>query len=139
MHRRWDDGEQLWSVEGMDARNTSESPVARRIDSLTDWVVASDVDRAELERHLWVLVAVALVADVHLTHLGLQYGLTEGNPLARWAISAGGIGMLALGKVAVLGIAVLVRKRYPRHGPVIPLGLAVPWLTAVALNAVTLA
>ena len=123
----------------MDARNTSESPVANRLDSLTDWVVASDVDRGEVERHLWVIVAFTLVADVHLTHLGLQYGLTEGNPVARWAIAVGGIEALALGKVAVLGIAVLVRQRFPRHGPVIPLGLAVPWVTAVALNAVTLA
>jgi hypothetical protein len=123
----------------MDARNTSESPVADRLDSLTDWVVASDVDRGEVERHLWVIVALTLVADVHLTHMGLQYGLIEGNPVARWAIGVGGIGALALGKVAILGIAVLVRKRYPRHGPVIPLGLVVPWATAVALNAVTLA
>lgn len=123
----------------MDARNTSESPVANRIDSLTDRVVASDVDRAEVERHLWVVVVFALVADVHLTHLGLQYGMTEGNPVARWAVGSGGIAALALGKVAVLGIAGLVRWRYPRYGPVIPAGLAVPWLTAVVLNAVTLA
>jgi hypothetical protein len=123
----------------MDARNTSESPVTNWVDSLTERVVASDVDRGEIERHLWLVVVFALVADVHLTHLGLQYGLTEGNPVARWAIAAGGIEALALGKVAVLGIAGLVRWRYPRHGPVIPLGLAVPWLTAVALNAVTLA
>ncbi|MCU4801148.1 hypothetical protein SAMN05216559_2493 [Halomicrobium zhouii] len=123
----------------MDARNTSESPVTNWADSLTERVVASGVDRGEIERHLWLVVVFALVADVHLTHLGLQYGLTEGNPVARWAIAAGGIETLALGKVAVLGIAALVRWRHPQHGPVIPLGLAVPWLTAVALNAVTLA
>jgi len=123
----------------MDARNTSESPVTNWVDSLTERVVASDVDRGEIERHLWLVVVFALVADVHLTHLGLQYGLTEGNPVARWAIAAGASRPSPSARWPVLGIAGLVRWRYPRHGPVIPLGLAVPWLTAVALNAVTLA
>ena len=122
----------------MDAHEPSESPVADRIDSLTEWVVASGVEGGAVERHLWVIVGLALVTDVHLTYVGLQYGLTEGNPVARWAIGTAGIGALALGKVAVLGIAGLVRRQYPRHGPVIPLGLAVPWVVAVALNAVTL-
>ncbi len=121
----------------MDAHEPSESPVVDRVDSLTDWVVAS-VDGARVERHLWVVAVLALVADVHLTQIGLQHGLTEGNPFARWAIGAAGIGALVLVKVAVLGIAVLVRRQYPRHGPVVPLGLAVPWVTAAALNAVTL-
>lgn len=122
----------------MDAHDTSGSSVLDRLDSLTEWVVAS-VDDGSVERYLWVIVALALVADVHLTQLGLQHGLTEGNPVARWAMGAAGIGALALGKVTVLGIAGLVRRQYPRYGPVIPLGLAIPWVAAVALNAVTLA
>ena len=121
----------------MDARESSGSPVVDRSDPMTDRVVAS-VDRATAERHLWVIAVVALVADVRLTQLGLRHGLTEGNPVARWAIGGAGIGALVLVKVAVLGIAVLVRRQYPRHGPVIPLGLAVPWVTAAALNAITL-
>ena len=125
-------------TDSMDPRDTSGSPRGDGADSLTAWVVSS-VDDGAVERHLWVVVALALVADVHLTYLGLQHGLTEGNPVVRWAIGAAGIGALVLGKVAVLGIAALVRRRWPRHGPVIPLGLAVPTLTAVALNAAALA
>lgn len=120
----------------MDANETRESPVFDRFDSPTR--VVSGFDRDAIERHLWVIVALSFVADVHLTYVGLQHGLTEGNPVIRWVIAHLGIGALIVVKLAVITLAALVRWHRPRHGPVVPLGLAVPSATAVALNAVTL-
>ncbi|WP_226012506.1 DUF5658 family protein [Halomicrobium salinisoli] len=106
--------------------------------SLHEWVDSLGVDATAVECQLWLLAAVAFVADVQFTHAGLQHGLTEGNPLMRWAIGVGGITALALAKGAVLGIAALVRVSFPRYGPVIPFGVAVPWLAAVGVNAALL-
>ncbi|MDS0258371.1 DUF5658 family protein [Haloarcula sp. S1CR25-12] len=90
---------------------------------------------ASVERELWVVVAAALVADVYLTQLGLQYGLREGNPLARHLIEAFGIGALAALKVGVVGLAGVVRELVPeRQAPTIPLGVAIPWVVAVCVN-----
>ncbi|MFC6755650.1 MULTISPECIES: DUF5658 family protein [Haloarcula] len=90
---------------------------------------------ADLERELWVVVAVALLADVYLTQLGLQYGLREGNPLVRHLIGQFGIGALAALKFGVVGLAGAVRELVPaRQAPTIPLGLAVPWVVAVCIN-----
>ncbi|WP_225333704.1 DUF5658 family protein [Halomicrobium urmianum] len=117
-----DDGEPYQWVEG----------------SLHEWVDSLGIDATAVECQLWLLAAVAFVADVQFTHAGLQHGLTEGNPLMRWAIGVGGITALALAKGAVLGIAALVRAAFPRYGPVVPLGVAVPWLAAVDINAALL-
>lgn len=90
---------------------------------------------ASVERALWVVVVGALLADVYLTNLGLQYGLREGNPLARHLIEAFGIGALAVLKAGVVGLAGVVRQLVPpRQAPTIPLGLAIPWVVAVAIN-----
>ena len=92
-----------------------------------------------VERELWVVVLVALLADVYLTQLGLQYGLNEGNPLARYLIDAFGIGALAALKVGVVGLGGLLRELVPaRQAPTIPLGLAIPWVVAVVINATLL-
>jgi hypothetical protein len=90
---------------------------------------------ASVERELWVVVVAALLADVYLTQLGLQSGLREGNPLARFLIETFGIGALAALKVGVVGLAGVVWKLVPdRQGPTIPLGLAIPWVVAVCIN-----
>ena len=94
---------------------------------------------AAIERALWVAVVVTLLADVYLTHLGLQYGLREGNPIARYLIEAFGIVALAGVKVGVVGLAGLVRELVPpRQAATIPLGLVLPWLVAVLVNATLL-
>lgn len=104
--------------------------------AVTRWVAA--VDRAVLERHLWSLVVLALVADVHTTAIGLQQGLAEGNPIMRQAIAVGGIGGLALAKSSVVVIGLGVRRQWPQYCLVVPLGLALPWLAVVAINVATL-
>lgn len=103
----------------------------------TRWVAV--VDRITLERHLWSLVVLALVADVHTTAVGLEQGFTEGNPLMRWAIGVGGIGALALTKGSVLAFGVAVRRRWPRYNRVVPLAMAIPWVAVVVANVVTIA
>lgn len=96
------------------------------------------MDRIALERHLWSIVVLALIADVHTTTIGLERGLTEGNPLMRWAIGVGGVGALALTKGCVLALGVAVRRRWPRYNRVVPLGLAIPWIAVVVVNVVTI-
>jgi len=97
------------------------------------------IDLPTGETALWVVVVAALAADVYTTALGLQAGLVEGNPAMRWAIAQGGFAALALAKVAALGLGGLLRAVRPQYRLVVPLGLAVPWLATVAVNAVTLA
>ena len=88
-----------------------------------------------IERELWLVVDVMLVADVWLTYVGIQHGLREGNPAARILIEAFGIGALAVLKAAVVGVAGVVAELVPAwQTPVIPLGLALPWLAAVLVN-----
>jgi hypothetical protein len=90
---------------------------------------------SSVERELWVVVVVALVADVYLTQTGLQAGLHEGNPLARHLIETFGIAALAALKIGVVGLAGVVRELVPeRQAPTIPLGLAIPWVAAVCIN-----
>ncbi|MFB6074164.1 MAG: DUF5658 family protein [Haloarculaceae archaeon] len=117
-------------------------------DATESWVGAADgspttvVDRvagvSTFEGYCWLLVAVALLADLHLTAIGLQHGFAEGNPAMAPLIGAVGIGGLLLSKAAVLGIAGLFRAHWPRFGPVVPLGVALPWLVAAAVNAARL-
>lgn len=107
------------------------SPHGRLYAAVTRWVA---VDGIALERHLWSLVVLALVADVHTTAIGLERGLSEGNPVMRWAIGAGGVGALLAAKTGVLAIGLGVRRRWPQHRLAVPAGLAVPWLAVVAVN-----
>ena len=90
---------------------------------------------ADVESELWVVVVATLVADLYLTHLGLQLGFHEGNPVARPLIETFGIAALAAVKVGVLALAGTVRRLVPhRQRPAIPAGLALPWLGAVVIN-----
>jgi hypothetical protein len=87
-----------------------------------------------MERDLWILVAAAMLIDVTLTVHGRQLGLVEVNPIARHAL--GGFGVLGLYglKVVALGLGGCCRLTVDdRYGALVPLGLAVPSLTAVGI------
>lgn len=97
------------------------------------------VDRlAAVESQLWIVLLVTLVADVALTHYGLQMGLTEANPLMRTAIEAVGIAALLGVKLLIVGVGVGVRLSLDERGAVVPIGLALPWFLAATINAVLL-
>jgi len=88
------------------------------------------------EQELWFAVVAAMLVDVTLTVHGLTLGLTEVNPIARAAIDTAGVfGLYAL-KALALAVGgccrVVVQDRY---GPVVPVGLGLPSLAAVAVNA----
>jgi len=95
---------------------------------------------ADHERALWVLLAVALVADGVLTWYGLERGLTEANPVMAaamaWLGVAGGIVLVKAGAVLV---AALARASVsPATRPVVPLAMAIPWALAALINLVGL-
>jgi hypothetical protein len=88
-----------------------------------------------LERDLWILVAAAMLVDVTLTVHGRQLGLVEANPIARHALGGFGVlGLYAL-KAVALGLGGCCRLVVgDRYGALVPIGLAVPTLTAVGIN-----
>ncbi|MFA9415230.1 DUF5658 family protein [Natrinema sp. HArc-T2] len=98
-------------------------------------LLPGDISSGGLERLLWVVVAVALIADVVTTFVGLQLGLSESNPAARGAIEGHGVaGMLAL-KAFAISVGLVCRLLLERpYRPIVPVGLAVPWLVAATLN-----
>jgi hypothetical protein len=119
--------------EGTLAESSTVVPaVERRVGSLS-------FDINPVEASLWLVVVSSVVLDVYTTYVGLSAGLPEGNPVVGWVIDTLGFGAFALGKLLVLGCAGLVRDLYPRYGPTIALGLAVPWTLTVLANASTLA
>jgi hypothetical protein len=86
---------------------------------------------------LWGVVVVALVLDVVLTYYGLGLGLQEGNPIARSFFSMLGVieAMLLL-KGSVMAMALVAWIALPRqYRAVVPIGVALPWLVASAINA----
>ncbi|TYT63463.1 hypothetical protein [Natrialba swarupiae] len=97
--------------------------------------VPVSVTPARLEHLCWALVVVSLVGDVVTTFVGLHLGLAESNPIALRAIEGYGLlGMLALKGFAV-GVGLLCRPLLPEeYRPIIPAGLAIPWLGAVCIN-----
>ena len=109
------------------------------IGTIDGWCSALLDELAAVERELWLVVAVTLIVDVWLTHVGLQHGLHEGNPVMRAAIETFGIAVLGLTKIGVLGLAGLTRRLLSeQRGVVVPLGLALPWVAAVVINAALL-
>lgn len=102
-------------------------------DSRLDSILAVARSR---ERELWFAAVAAMLVDVTLTVHGLTLGLAEVNPVARVAIdTAGVLGLYAL-KAAALAVGgccrLVVRDRY---GAVVPVGLGLPSLAAVVVNA----
>lgn len=88
-----------------------------------------------VEHELWIVVVVAMVADILLTVHGLQIGLKELNPVARQALEFAGVfGLFVLKGMALL-VGVCCRPLIPdRMNVVIPLGLAIPSVCAVLIN-----
>lgn len=91
---------------------------------------------AEHEAPLWGLVVVSTVADTLLTYYGIERGLTEGNPIARFGLERFGYAALGALKLFALGVGLLGRSVLPAsYGAVVPLGLAIPWTIASLINA----
>lgn len=114
------------------SRTTGEGGTASRFEQRLQ-----TLDAFELQ--LWIVVVVALVLDVCLTYGGLQLGLSEGNPVLGPAMETFGFAVLGIAKAGALAVAGLYRLWRPAHGAVIPLGLALPWVGAVTINAVHIA
>jgi hypothetical protein len=119
-----------------DIDSTGESSVAEALDREVARLLD---DVATVEVLLWLVVLASVALDVYTTHLGLSAGLSEGNPLMHHAIDGFGIGALVAAKLLVVGGALAVRAVRPRYSEPIVLGLAVPWVATVLVNAVTLA
>ncbi|ELZ22508.1 hypothetical protein C475_18388 [Halosimplex carlsbadense 2-9-1] len=94
---------------------------------------------SDLELLLWVLVCWALVLDIVLTAYGLSIGLVERNPLMRQALETFGLAALGLAKAGAVAVALVFRFLWPEYAIVAPLGLAIPWILAVLINATLLA
>lgn len=87
------------------------------------------------ESALWVVAVAVMFLDVGLTEYGLSLGLSEVNPLGRMALAAFGPVGLLLAKLPVFALALVGWWLLPAAERwVVPLGLAVPWGIAVALN-----
>lgn len=103
------------------------SPTLR--DVLADGLAGAD------GRLCWGLAVVVAVGDVVLTAQGVSAGLVESNPVAAWALGVGGVGGLVLLKGLALAVGVCGWLALPgRARAIAPLGLALPWTVAVAVN-----
>lgn len=98
------------------------------------WLERRYTELSDVELELWLIVLATLTLDLILTYMGLTAGLMEGNPIMGYAFEHVGFAVLGLVKVLVLGTAGLAREYAPQYGPVIPLGLAIPWLFASVVN-----
>jgi hypothetical protein len=79
---------------------------------------------------------VTLLGDVMFTLIGLSVGATEGNPIARQLMETiGTLPAMAILKLSALAVAVFGWSLLPPSARiVVPMGLAVPWGLATALN-----
>ena len=106
--------------------------VGRWADALRDRLAA-------VELELWIVVVTAMLADLWLTQQGLQRGLSEANPVVRSVIGQYGTAAFPVLKFAALGVGGVTWKLLPeRTAPVVPLGLALPWVFAAVVNAALL-
>lgn len=91
---------------------------------------------ARHERALWGLVVVSLLADTALTYYGIERGLVEGNPVARFGLERFGYATLGALKLFALGVGLACRPLLPAgYTAIVPLGLAIPWTIASLINA----
>jgi hypothetical protein len=119
-----------------DLKSTGGSSIAEALDRE---VAALVDDVATVEALLWLVVLASVALDVYTTWVGLSAGLTEGNPLMHVAIDGFGIGALAAAKLLVVVGALAFRALRPEYTRPIVLGLALPWVATVVVNAATLA
>jgi hypothetical protein len=117
---------------GVTATAPARAAVERRVQAVT-----ARLD--PVERPLWVAAAALAGLDVWLTVYGLRSGLAEGNPVVALLLAEVGVLAFVVVKGGALGLAASVRWVRPRWGPWLALGLALPWLLAVAINGVLLA
>lgn len=91
-----------------------------------------------LSRHepaLWGIVVLSMVADTVLTYYGVERGLVEGNPIARYGLEQFGYASLGALKLFALGVGLAGRAVLPAgYTAVVPLGLAIPWTIASLIN-----
>jgi hypothetical protein len=90
--------------------------------------------RVPTEQLLWAGLILVMTLDVITTGIGLERGLTEGNPVMAAAIQQAGLGGLVLVKALVVASGVAARTALPQHRYVIPLGLSTPCAIAVLVN-----
>jgi len=112
---------------GVTATAPARTAVRRRVRAVT---AALD----PVERRLWLAAGVLAVLDVVLTVRGLDAGLVEGNPFVAVLLSDVGVLAFVAVKGGALGLAASLRWLRPRWGAWLALGLALPWLVAVAVN-----
>ncbi|WP_232688152.1 DUF5658 family protein [Halobacterium zhouii] len=99
------------------------------------------LDVSPREARLWAVAFAALLGDLVLTYYGIAHiGLQEGNPIAASVLAGHGYAGLAAVKLVAFGVGVAGRQIVPpAYRWVAPCCLAVPWLLAVAVNAVLIA
>lgn len=118
--------------QGAPATHAARSKVEVRLRSITEQI-------AGVEHQLWLVALSAAALDVYLTYKGLQFGLSEGNPVMAALIHESGIAALALAKAVLFAVAGGIRVLRPSWGPWLPLGLAIPWILAAGINVTLLA
>ena len=90
----------------------------------------------EYEAALWGLVILSMLADTVLTYYGIERGLAEGNPIARFGLEQFGYVALGVLKAFALAVGLVGRALLPEgYTAVVPLGLAIPWTVASIINA----
>lgn len=105
-----------------------------------EWVAHVAVRVTPYSRGLWTVTLATLLADLVLTVYGVRLGLRELNPVAAALIAeAGPVAALATlkGGALAVGAAGWVALPFDYRG-VVPLALAVPWVTATAVNLLTM-
>jgi uncharacterized membrane protein len=98
---------------------------------------ALPVERDELAALLWATLVVATVLDIATTVYAIEHlAAAEGNPFVRAVMAHAGYGGFVAAKLAMLGIGVAVWRVVPRHQQLaVPLGLSLPTVLAVCINA----
>jgi hypothetical protein len=112
-------------------RRCPEGPIGGRLDRLYGEI-------ATVEAELRLIALATLTIDVYLTYRGRQSSLAEGNPVIHRAFDTVGFAAIGLVKVPVLGTAGFYRELRPEYGVAIAMGLSIPWLVAVLMNATLL-
>ena len=109
--------------------------------SRTQTVYRPTLGVSSTEARLWLVAVAALLGDLLLTYYGIAHvGLSEANPVAASVLTGHGYAGLAAVKLVAFGVGVAGRQVVPpAYRWVAPCCLAVPWLLAVASNAVLIA
>ncbi|MFW6436562.1 MAG: DUF5658 family protein [Halococcoides sp.] len=113
--------------------DVAENAIERSRHRIERWLSS---DRIELL--IWGAVLAGLTADLVSTTVGLEAGLTEGNPLMRWGLSVWGPAALVGLKMPIVAVAVGLRLYRVDFGYAAALGLAVLWNVVAAINVVAM-